>query len=76
MLILSRKEEESVVIGDNIVIKIISIEKGNVKLGFDAPPQMLILRSELKDAVVCENKRATTLLNEAQLEVISKHIRK
>ena len=76
MLILSRKEEESVVIGDNIVIKIISIEKGSVKLGFDAPPQMLILRSELKDAVVCENKRATTLLNEAQLEVISKHIRK
>ena len=40
MLILSRKEEESVVIGDNIIIKVISIDKGNVKLGFDAPPQM------------------------------------
>ena len=63
MLILSRKEEESVVIGDNIIIKVISIDKGNVKLGFDAPPQTLILRSELKEAVVSENKRATTLLN-------------
>ena len=76
MLILSRKEEESVVIGDNIVIKVISIDKGNVKLGFDAPPQTLILRSELKEAVVSENKRATTLLNSEQLEAISKHIKK
>ena len=76
MLILSRKEEESVVIGDNIIIKVISIDKGNVKLGFDAPPQMLILRSELKEAVVSENKRATTLLNDEQLETISKHIKK
>ncbi|HIY44289.1 MAG TPA: carbon storage regulator [Candidatus Helicobacter avistercoris] len=76
MLILSRKEEESVVIGDNIIIKVISIDKGNVKLGFDAPPQTLILRSELKEAVVSENKRATTLLNSEQLEAISKHIKK
>lgn len=76
MLILSRKEEESVVIGENIIIKVISIDKGNVKLGFDAPPQTLILRSELKEAVVSENKRATTLLNDAQLEAISKHIKK
>lgn len=76
MLILSRKEEESVVIGDNIIIKVISIDKGNVKLGFDAPPQTLILRSELKEAVVIENKRATTLLNSEQLEAISKHIKK
>lgn len=76
MLILSRKEEESVVIGENIIIKVVSIDKGNVKLGFDAPPQMLILRSELKDAVVSENKRATTLLNDEQLEAISKHIKK
>lgn len=76
MLILSRKEEESVVIGENIIIKVISIDKGNVKLGFDAPPQTLILRSELKEAVVSENKRATTLLNDEQLEAISKHIKK
>lgn len=76
MLILSRKEEESVEIGENIVIKVISIDKGNVKLGFDAPPQTLILRSELKEAVVSENKRATTLLNNDQLEAISKHIKK
>ena len=76
MLILSRKEEESVVIGDNIIIKVISIDKGNVKLGFDAPPQTLILRSELKEAVVSENKRATTLLNSEQLEAISKKKKK
>lgn len=76
MLILSRKEEESVVIGENIIIKVISIDKGNVKLGFEAPPRTLILRSELKEAVVCENKRATAILNDGQLEAISRHIKK
>ena len=34
MLILSRKQEESIVIGNDIIIKVVSIDKGNVKLGF------------------------------------------
>ena len=58
MLILSRKEDESIVIGDNITIKIISIEKGLVKLGIDAPSEITILRSELLDAVEAANKEA------------------
>lgn len=58
MLILSRKENESITINDNITIKIISIDKGSVKLGFQAPPEMLILREELKIAVQEENKKS------------------
>ncbi|MCH5323475.1 MAG: carbon storage regulator CsrA [Helicobacter sp.] len=58
MLILSRKENESVMIGDNITIKIIAIEKGIVKIGFEAPPNLLILREELRAAILEENKKS------------------
>lgn len=61
MLILSRKENESVTIGDNISIKIISIDKGSVKIGFEAPPNLLILREELKIAVLEENKKSLNI---------------
>ncbi|TLD85143.1 carbon storage regulator [Helicobacter sp. MIT 11-5569] len=58
MLILSRKENESITVGDSIKIKVIGIEKGSVKLGFEAPPELLILREELKIAVQEENKKS------------------
>ena len=58
MLILSRKENESITIGDDIIIKVVSIDKGSVKLGFEAPPEMLILRQELKIAIREENKKS------------------
>ena len=58
MLILSRKENESITIGDDIIIKVVSIDKGSVKLGFEAPTEMLILRQELKIAIQEENKKS------------------
>lgn len=75
MLILSRKEGESVVVGEDIFVRVVSIEKGNVKLGFDAPLHKLILRSELKEAVVKQNKQALILPSGRQLEDISKHLK-
>ncbi|MCI7710697.1 carbon storage regulator [Helicobacter equorum] len=59
MLILSRKQDDGVMIGDDIEIKIISIDKGSVRLGFKAPSNMLILRSELKDAIAMQNQQAS-----------------
>jgi carbon storage regulator CsrA len=59
MLILSRKEGESIVIGDNITVKIVSAEKGIVKIGIDAPRDVTILRSELVEAVESANKEAS-----------------
>jgi len=60
MLILSRKLEEAIWIGDNIKIKIMGIEKGAVKLGIEAPSDVTILRQELKDAVADVNKKSSS----------------
>lgn len=67
MLILSRKEDESIVIGDNITVKIVSVEKGLVKLGIDAPSDITILRSELIDAVEASNKEAAKKIDDTLL---------
>ena len=60
MLILSRKLEEAIWLGDNIKIKIMGIEKGAVKLGIEAPSDVTILRQELKEAVADVNKQSSS----------------
>ena len=58
MLVLRRKEGESLMIGDEISITILSIEPGGqVNLGICAPKEVLILRSELQKAA-SENQEA------------------
>jgi len=47
MLILARKAEEEIRIGDNVVVKILGIHNGQVKLGIDAPRDMRVVRGEL-----------------------------
>ena len=49
MLVLSRREEESIFIGDNIKITVLEIRRGQVKIGFDAPKELNIVREELLD---------------------------
>ncbi|SCL91333.1 carbon storage regulator CsrA [Sporanaerobacter sp. PP17-6a] len=55
MLILTRKKDESILIGKDIKLKIISIEEGKVKIGIEAPKDVEILRKELLDTVEKEN---------------------
>jgi carbon storage regulator len=47
MLVLSRHEKEKIYIGQDIVITVVEIDRGKVRLGFDAPSGVSILRSEL-----------------------------
>jgi carbon storage regulator len=47
MLVLSRKLGEEVVIGDNIRVTVVAIWGNRVRLGFEAPAEMLIRREEL-----------------------------
>lgn len=61
MLVLTRKTDESVVIGENIVITILSIEGDKVKLGIEAPREIPILRKELHDAIREQEQLASEL---------------
>ena len=47
MLVLSRKNGESVCIGPGIHVKVLAIRGGTVKLGFEAPPEVAIRREEI-----------------------------
>lgn len=67
MLILSRKADESIIIADTITVKVVSIDKGVVKLGIDAPHHIRVLRSELIRAVEDANKEASTQSNDESL---------
>ena len=50
MLVLSRKESEKIKLGDDIVLTIVRVSGDRVRLGIDAPPDLLILREELDPA--------------------------
>jgi carbon storage regulator CsrA len=47
MLILSRKRQESIQIGPDIVLKVLGLSASAVLVGIDAPPSVLVLRGEL-----------------------------
>jgi carbon storage regulator len=49
MLVLSRKESEKVLLGDEIVLTIVRLSGDRVRLGIEAPSDMLILRKELDE---------------------------
>jgi len=48
MLVLSRKVGERILIGDNISVTVVRITGGGVRLGVEAPPDMAVIRQELK----------------------------
>ena len=58
MLILNRKVGESIILGDNIEVKILEIQDGRVKIGVEAPKDISILRKEVYDEVIEENRKS------------------
>ncbi len=67
MLILARKTGESIKIGENITLEIMSIAGNTVKIGIEAPKEIGILRKELYDIIKTENINASNALNPADL---------
>lgn len=47
MLVITRKTNEEIRIGDEIVLKVISNSNGRVKLGIEAPKHVRVVRSEI-----------------------------
>lgn len=55
MLVLTRKRDESIIIGDNIIITVIGIRGDKVRLGIEAPKEVSIHRKEVYEAIQREN---------------------
>lgn len=60
MLVLSRKESERIRLGDSIVITVVRVSGDKVRLGIEAPSDVLVLREELEPHQQAEAIEATT----------------
>ena len=58
MLVLSRHRDESIMIGDDVVVTIVDIRGDKVRLGIDAPSDIPVHRQEVYDAIQRENQKA------------------
>jgi carbon storage regulator len=52
MLVLSRKENERLVIAGNIIVTVVRVAGGKVRLGIQAPPEIHVLREELRSRLL------------------------
>ena len=57
MLVLSRHRDESIMIGDDIVITVVDVRGDKVRLGIDAPTDIPVHRQEVYDAIQRERKQ-------------------
>ena len=64
MLILSRKIDEKIKIGEDITITLIDVHGDQVKIGVEAPKSVKVFRQEVFDAIQMENKAAVAPQNE------------
>lgn len=58
MLVLARKTGESIVINDDIVIRVLDSSNGQVRLGIEAPATIPVHRQEVYQRIIDENKKA------------------
>ncbi len=59
MLVLSRHRDESIMIGDDVVVTIVDIRGDKVRLGIEAPQDIPVHRQEVYEAIQRENQKAS-----------------
>lgn len=74
MLILTRKQNESLIINGNIEVIVISTDDGKVKLGINAPKSVEVHRKEIFEKIQEENKNA--IMAKARLEGLKNYMKK
>lgn len=61
MLVLTRKSDEAIKLGDDITITVIEIKGNQVRLGIEAPSDIRVYRKELYEKIKTENIKASTI---------------
>ncbi|NLM44706.1 MAG: carbon storage regulator CsrA [Clostridiales bacterium] len=74
MLVLARKKDEAILIGDDIEIIITDISEDKVKIGINAPKHMKVLRKELLEEVKEENIQSAG--SKVDLKALAKAMKK
>lgn len=65
MLVLSRKREQSIMIGDDVEITVLDIQNDQVRIGIKAPKHVSIYRKEIFEEIQEENRRAAEVKADA-----------
>lgn len=61
MLVLSRRVNETIVLGDDIRITVLGVDGGVVRLGVEAPPAVKVLRQEVLEQVKRQNQESASV---------------
>ena len=73
MLVLSRHRDESIMIGDDVVITIVDIRGDKVRLGIEAPQSIPVHRQEVYDAIQRENAKSNEASSDVGKRIGSRH---
>ena len=76
MLVLSRKCEQSLLVGEDITITVLAIDGERVKLGIDAPRSVTVLRSEVYEQLQVANAGAAHPLERSSVHSIADALRR
>ncbi len=60
MLILTRKIGESIIVGDNIRVVVLEVRGRQIRLGIEAPPEIVVLREEIAQRLINDNRLAAS----------------
>lgn len=69
MLVLTRKLGETIVIGDNIVVKVVDIHGKQIRLGIEAPTEITIFRGEIYERIKEEQRKSKESQEEKEAEL-------
>lgn len=72
MLVLSRQRDESIIIGDNVVVTIVDVRGDKVRLGIEAPIEIPVHRQEVYEAIQRENRQASEIKPEDAQQIPKK----